>query len=688
MAVKKVALVFAYLLLSTHGHLMQFASHEAAGDEPGIARGIPDQEEDVKRIAESMKATLSDPKLQELFKKLAERMKTKSVDPSVQDLYKLGVQDDKSSLKAENVQEFGRDVAKEAKVVINDPGVQEQAKRAIKLVQESFLDDKVLRHLKVINEQVEAEKVGLSEPELQELGARKAELFLADPYVQLHGRRMAAQVSNLINDPVVLEQVERIAELIGELSSNPKIQDSVEKISEQMKANIDGSSAKEFQKDLAEHSLLADPDLQEYVKLIVEHAKGSLRDVGGSPSRLANSLAQVQQGRAAFNPHLPRSRFRSVLKHGAPLRRAARTERISRTMNSEPMMQSEPKAADTNKEAEDGSGGIRQLLGLKGASTADTDAPFNWKVRLQLTKPATWIPLIWGVGCGAAASGNYHAIWNLFGDAPTTNSVGLVAEDTIKALSAMVLAGPFMCGFTQTINDWFDRELDAINEPYRPIPSGAISTNEVYQQIAFLLVGSGVLAYGLDNWAQNEVPVITGVALFGAFMAYIYSAPPLKLKAEGWVGTYALGSSYIALPWLCGHGMFNAGSITPQEVLLTVLYSIAGLGIAIVNDFKSIEGDRDLGMNSLPVALGVDTAKWVTVASIDITQLGVAAYLASIGETRYAAILFGLVLPQMYSQINFLKDPVANDVKYQAAAQPFLVGGILDTALAIGHHTF
>ena len=134
--------------------------------------------------------------------------------------------------------------------------------------------------------------------------------------------------------------------------------------------------------------------------------------------------------------------------------------------------------------------------------------------------------------------------------------------------------------------------------------------------------------------------------------------------------------------------MFNAGTIGFQEVILTILYSIAGLGIAIVNDFKSIEGDRALGMNSLPVAFGIDTAKWICVASIDVTQLGVAAYLWAIGETWYAAVLAGLVLPQMFSQISFLQDPVNNDVKYQAAAQPFLVFGILTTALAIGHHTF
>ena len=70
-----------------------------------------------------------------------------------------------------------------------------------------------------------------------------------------------------------------------------------------------------------------------------------------------------------------------------------------------------------------------------------------------------------------------------------------------------------MCGFTQTINDWFDRELDAINEPYRPIPSGAISELEVYSQIAFLLVGSIVVALQLDGWAGNDWPVITAIGI-------------------------------------------------------------------------------------------------------------------------------------------------------------------------------
>jgi chlorophyll/bacteriochlorophyll a synthase len=125
-----------------------------------------------------------------------------------------------------------------------------------------------------------------------------------------------------------------------------------------------------------------------------------------------------------------------------------------------------------------------------------------------------------------------------------------------------------------------------------------------------------------------------------------------------------------------------------EITILTMLYSIAGLGIAIVNDFKSIEGDRAMGLRSLPVEFGVDVAKWITVGTIDVTQVAVAAYLAfGLEEPVYGAVLLALILPQVYAQFAFfLKDPIKNDVAYQARAQPFLVFGLLATGLAIGHH--
>ncbi|MBW4627174.1 MAG: chlorophyll synthase ChlG [Brasilonema octagenarum HA4186-MV1] len=317
------------------------------------------------------------------------------------------------------------------------------------------------------------------------------------------------------------------------------------------------------------------------------------------------------------------------------------------------------------KAAVDRSAKTRQLLGMKGAASGETSI---WKIRLQLMKPITWIPLIWGVVCGAASSGEYT--WTL--------------ENVLKSATCMLLAGPLLTGYTQTLNEYYDREIDAINEPYRPIPSGAIPLPQVITQILVLLFAGIGLAFVLDVWAGHEFPTITVAAILGSFIAYIYSAPPLKLKQNGWLGTYALGASYIALPWCTGHALF--GELNWKIVVLTVVYSLAGLGIAIVNDFKSIEGDRKFGLKSLPVMFGVTTAAWICVVMIDVFQVAIAAYLVYIHENLYAAILVLLVIPQItFQDMYFLRDPLGNDVKYQASAQPFLVFGMLVAGLAIGH---
>ena len=328
------------------------------------------------------------------------------------------------------------------------------------------------------------------------------------------------------------------------------------------------------------------------------------------------------------------------------------------------MTNQEPKKQEPKK-VENSTAQTRQLLGMKGAASGETNI---WKIRLQLMKPITWIPLIWGVVCGAASSGNYS--WNL--------------ENVLMSAACMLLAGPLMAGYTQTLNDFYDREIDAINEPYRPIPSGAISISQVVTQIVFLLLAGVGLSYLLDLSAGHEFPILTMLCLLGAFLAYIYSAPPLKLKQNGWLGNYALGSSYIALPWWTGHALF--GELNLTIVILTLFYSFAGLGIAVVNDFKSVEGDEKLGLKSLPVMFGIGTAAWICVLMIDIFQAGVAVYLITIKENLYAVILLLMVIPQItFQDMYFLRNPLENDVKYQASAQPFLVLGMLITGLALGH---
>jgi len=306
----------------------------------------------------------------------------------------------------------------------------------------------------------------------------------------------------------------------------------------------------------------------------------------------------------------------------------------------------------------------KQLLGIKGASETSS----IWKLRIQLMKPITWIPLIWGVICGAAASGNFE--WTF--------------SNVLASLACMLMSGPLLAGYTQTINDFFDKEIDAINEPNRPIPSGKISIKDVKIQIWVLLIAGLIVAYLLDLYAKHSFPSVLLLALGGSFVSYIYSAPPLKLKQNGWLGNYALGASYIALPWWAGQALF--GKLTIVTAILTLAYSLSGLGIAVINDFKSVEGDSKLGLNSLPVVFGIKNASRISAGLIDIFQLAMVVVLIIIGQHLASVILVLLVIPQItFQDMWLLRDPLKFDVKYQARAQPFLITGMLVTALAIGH---
>ena len=75
---------------------------------------------------------------------------------------------------------------------------------------------------------------------------------------------------------------------------------------------------------------------------------------------------------------------------------------------------------------------------------------------LELMKPVTWFPPMWAFMCGVVSSG-----------VP-------VAGRWPFLIAGVVLTGPLVCGTSQVVNDWFDRHVDAINQPERPIPSGRI----------------------------------------------------------------------------------------------------------------------------------------------------------------------------------------------------------------------
>ena len=192
---------------------------------------------------------------------------------------------------------------------------------------------------------------------------------------------------------------------------------------------------------------------------------------------------------------------------------------------------------------------------------------------------------MWAFGCGVVAS-------------------GVAAEGRWPIIVVgLVLAGPMVCASSQAVNDWFDRHVDAINEPNRPIPSGRMP-GRWGLAIAILWTGLSLLvAAFLGPWGF-------GAAVIGLLLAWAYSAPPLRLKLNGWWGNAACGLCYEGLAWTTGAAVMAGGAMPPARSLaLAALYSAGAHGIMTLNDFKSVEGDRQMGVGSLPVRLGVPGAR-------------------------------------------------------------------------------
>jgi len=277
----------------------------------------------------------------------------------------------------------------------------------------------------------------------------------------------------------------------------------------------------------------------------------------------------------------------------------------------------------------------------------------------ELLKPITWFPPMWAFGCGVVASGV----------APTGRWPLILA--------GVLLAGPLVCASSQAANDWFDRHVDAINEPKRPIPSGRIPGRwGLYIAIAWTIL-SLLVSTTLGPWGF-------GAAAIGLVLAWAYSAPPIRLKLNGWWGNAACGLSYEGLAWATGAAVMAGGAMPGERsLLLALLYSIGAHGIMTLNDFKAIEGDRQMGVGSLPVRLGVQGAARVACAVMLAPQFVVVLLLIGWGAPAHALGIGGLMVLQVALMKWFLDKPVDRALFYSGFGVPLFVLGMLVSAFGL-----
>jgi chlorophyll/bacteriochlorophyll a synthase len=277
---------------------------------------------------------------------------------------------------------------------------------------------------------------------------------------------------------------------------------------------------------------------------------------------------------------------------------------------------------------------------------------------LELLKPITWFAPMWAFACGVVSSGlPLSARWLFIG-------------------AGVVLAGPLICATSQAVNDWYDRHVDAINEPNRPIPSGRIPGRwGLYIACLWTLLSLG-LATALGQW-------VVYAAILGLILAWAYSAPPVRLKQNGWWGNSAVAICYEGLPWFTGAAVMAASLPDWRIVVLALLYSLGAHGIMTLNDFKSVEGDERMGVLSLPVQLGVKKAVELACVVMAAPQFVVIGFLFSWSRPFHAIVVTALLAGQFGLMVRLLKNPRQHASWYNATGTTLYVLGMLVSAFAL-----
>jgi chlorophyll synthase len=284
------------------------------------------------------------------------------------------------------------------------------------------------------------------------------------------------------------------------------------------------------------------------------------------------------------------------------------------------------------------------------------------KTCLELLKPVTWFAPIWAFFCGVISSGAH------------------LAGHGVVIIAGLLLAGPMVCGTSQAVNDWYDRHVDAINEPNRPIPSGRMPGHwGLYIGVIWTGV-SLLLAASLGTWGFCA-------AVVALALAWAYSAPPLRLKRNGWWGNSAVAICYEGVPWFTGAAIMTGALPNPRILGIALLYSIGAHGIMTLNDFKSIEGDRASRIRSLPVLLGAANAGRLACAVMIAPQLLVIGAMLGWHHLYTAAAVVGLTGAQLLLMSRLLEKPRERAPWYNGTGTTLYVIGMLICAfaLAAGH---
>jgi 4-hydroxybenzoate polyprenyltransferase len=199
---------------------------------------------------------------------------------------------------------------------------------------------------------------------------------------------------------------------------------------------------------------------------------------------------------------------------------------------------------------------------------------------------------------GAAPRGGWHA--------------GLVAAPLIgSAMAALLNAG------NNALNQIYDLDIDRVNKPKRPLPSGRLTIGQAWLFTAISYALALALAWLVAPQGRHECFWLVAVA---GVCTLLYSVPPFRTKRLGiWANVT------IAIPR--GVLLKVAGWSSVKTVMglepwyIGAIFGLFLLGATTTKDFADMDGDRRGGCRTLPIQYGVRRAAWMISPSFVVPFL-------------------------------------------------------------------
>jgi geranylgeranylglycerol-phosphate geranylgeranyltransferase len=215
--------------------------------------------------------------------------------------------------------------------------------------------------------------------------------------------------------------------------------------------------------------------------------------------------------------------------------------------------------------------------------------------------------------------------------------------------SALVFLTVFLVtGAGNSINDYYDIEIDRVNKPKRPIPSGRVSTS------AALRFSLALFAAGTASAFLINVPCGM-IALFNSLLLIYYAR---ALKRTAFLGNLAVGYLTGSTFLFGGAVFFESGGLESVFVLF-LLATLATIAREIVKDIEDMDGDMKDRARTLPIVIGPRRAAYIA-ASIGLIAVLASPlpYMQSLMSARYlflvavADLLFAIAVYEILGKDN------------------------------------